>query len=181
MVMLAGGCLGAALGFIPLAVVAFGAGAAFGLPAIPVVLVASTLGGCIALLLARHCAGPILVRLIGRSRTASALLTAIEHESWRVLGLLRLSSPVPFSLLSYLYGLTRMPLPTFAATTFAGICPAVTFYVYLGWVSRSVIGDEAPVTGGRLLFLVLGGSILIVVATLVGRRTQAILRGVPAA
>ena len=181
MIMLAGGCLVAALCFVPLGVVAFGAGVALGLPAIPVVIAAATVGGCIALLIARHLARPYLTRLVARSPTASAVLEAIEHESWRVLGLIRLSSPVPFSLVSYLYGLTRMPLSTFAATTFVGICPAVTFYAYLGWVSGSVLReDAAAVTSGRLVVLALGGATLIAVAALVGRRTRAILRGVAA-
>jgi uncharacterized membrane protein YdjX (TVP38/TMEM64 family) len=181
MIMLAGGCLIAALCFVPLGVVAFGAGVAFGLPAIPVVVAAATVGGCTALLIARHLVRPHLVRLVARSRTAAAVLAAIEHESWRVLGLIRLSSPVPFSFVSYLYGLTRMPLPTFAATTFVGICPPVAFYAYLGWVSGSVLReDAAAVTSGRLAVLGLGGATLIAVAALVGRRTRAILRGAPA-
>ena len=181
MIMLAGGCLAAALCFIPLGVVAFGAGAVYGLHAIPVVVAVTTAGGCIALLIARHLARPSLIRLVGRSRTATAVLQAIEHENWRVLGLIRLSSPIPFSLVSYLYGLTRMRLSTFALTTLVGIGPAVTFYAYLGWIGRSVLReDAAAVTSGRLAVLMLGGATLVAVAILVGRRTRAILRGAPA-
>src|SRR3712207_5100858 len=81
MIMLAVGCLIAALCFVPLSAVAFGAGVAFGLSAIPVILAASTAGGCVALLVSRHLAGPSLIRLIERSRTAGAVLAAVEHES----------------------------------------------------------------------------------------------------
>jgi uncharacterized membrane protein YdjX (TVP38/TMEM64 family) len=179
MIMLAGACLVGALSFIPLSAVAFGAGVAFGLSAIPVVVATTTVGGCIAFLIARHLAGPNLIRLVQRWRTADAVLHAVDHESWRVLGLIRLSSPVPFSLASYLYGLTRMPLATFALTTFVGICPAVAFYVYLGWIGRSVLREDASaVTSGPLLALMLGAASLITVAILVGRRTRAILYGV---
>jgi uncharacterized membrane protein YdjX (TVP38/TMEM64 family) len=179
MIMLAGACLVGALSFIPLSAVAFGAGVAFGPSAIPVVVATTTVGGCIAFLIARHLAGPNLIRLVQRSRTADAVLHAVDHESWRVLGLIRLSSPVPFSLASYLYGLTQMPLATFALTTFVGICPAVAFYGYLGWIGRSVLReDAAAVTSGPLLVLMLGAASLIAVAILVGRRTRAILYGV---
>ncbi|HEX8663737.1 MAG TPA: VTT domain-containing protein [Beijerinckiaceae bacterium] len=181
MIVLAGVCIVAALCFVPLSAVAFGAGVAFGLPAIPVVVTAATAGACMAFLIARNVARAAVTRLIRRSRTAGAVLQAVEDESWRVLGLIRLSSPIPFSLASYVYGLTRMPLPVFAATTLVGICPPVAFYAYLGWIGRSALDGEGSLTSGRLLFLVLGGAVLIVVSVLVGRRTRAILRGAPAA
>ena len=180
MIVLVGGCIVSALCFIPLSAVAFGAGAAFGLAAVPAVVTAATAGACIAFLIARGLAGPAAVRLIRRSRTAGAVLQAVEDESWRVLGLIRLSSPIPFSLANYVYGLTRMPLAVFAATTLVGICPAVTFYAYLGFVGGAVLREEA-VSVERLVLLGIGGAMLVAVAVIVGRRTREILKGVPAA
>ena len=106
-------------------------GMVFGLFAVPVIAVASTVGGVIAFVSARHMLQHRVHRVLTRQRHAAAILRAVDLEGWRVVALLRFYGPVPTTVQNYLFGLTRIGLWSFTAATLVFSIPQIAFYCYL--------------------------------------------------
>jgi uncharacterized membrane protein YdjX (TVP38/TMEM64 family) len=74
---------------------------------------------------------PVIDRLAGPARVAAAE-GLMERGGWPVLLVVRLLPFVPFSLVGYLAGATRVPLARFAWTTAVGAIPLIVLAVVLG-------------------------------------------------
>ena len=93
-----------------------------------------------------------------------AIDRAIGENGWKVVGLLRLSPLIPFSVSNYLYGLTAVRFLPFILASWVGMLPATFLYVYLGAAGRSAGGK-----GGRGPWewaLLAGGLIATVAVTI---------------
>ena len=148
-----------------------GAGAGFGLPAILVILPATTLGGALAFLLARYFLAERVQRYVGSRPRLRRIAVAVDEEGWRLIALLRLASPLPNAIQNYVFGLTRIGLVPFAVTSFVFTIPQVVLYVYLGSAGRSVMFDESMSPMNRAILLV-GLVSIAVTAALVIRRVR---------
>ncbi len=85
-----------------------------------------------------------------------ALSAAAEVEGFTWVILLRLSPIVPFSLLNYVMGVSKMPARQFVVASAIGKAPSTLTYVYLG-SALSVLADPAQPAQSpwtRLLFWV---------------------------
>lgn len=162
--------------FVPRPIMCAISGWVFGFSSVVPILLGSTFGSTLAFLLARHLFRRRFERLVREKPRLKAPLQAVDHEGWRLVALLRLHSPLPGSLVSYLCGLTHMSVASYSAATLAGIAPQVVLYVYLG-----VVGDALLRYGldrrAQLAFLVIGLLLMGVAMALVVRRTRMILRG----
>jgi uncharacterized membrane protein YdjX (TVP38/TMEM64 family) len=103
----------AALVVFPRTILIVAAGASFGIGAAPIILVAGTAGGTLAFLLSRYIASDWFQRKLKQHPSLEAIAEAVDDEGWRIIALTRLGAPVPSALQNYLYGLTRINLPTF--------------------------------------------------------------------
>ena len=131
-----------ALLFVPGLVLTLAAGYAFGLGwGIVIVSLASTAAAGLAFLIARHLARARVEKLARRNPKFAALDKAVGRNGWKVVGLLRLSPLIPFSLSNYLYGLTAVRFLPYVVASWVGMLPATVLYVYLGAAGRS-IGEE---------------------------------------
>jgi uncharacterized membrane protein YdjX (TVP38/TMEM64 family) len=163
----------AAVLFIPRHLVCIASGWAIGLAGIGPALIGTTAGSAVAFLLARHLFRGRLSRVIGHHPTYTATIEAIQVEGWRTVTLMRLAAPIPGPLLSYLCGITGMPLLVFSTATLIGIAPQVVLYVYIGAVGGAASRNQ----GGELgIWLGIAGAALTATAvTLVVRRTRLLL------
>jgi uncharacterized membrane protein YdjX (TVP38/TMEM64 family) len=164
-----------AMTFVPRPIMCAISGWVFGFSSIIPILIGSTIGSTLAFLLARHLFRTRFERLVERKPRLRAPLQAVDQEGWRLVALLRLHSPLPGTLVSYLCGLTHMGVVSFSTATLLGIAPQVVLYVYLG-----VVGDALLRYGldpqAQLAFLLLGLLLMGVAMALVVRRTRIILR-----
>ena len=69
---------------------------------------------------------------------------SVARGGWKIVGLLCLSPVVPFNVLNYAFGVTRVSLRDYVIASWIGMMPGTLLYVYLG----SVAGDLAG-AGGR--------------------------------
>lgn len=107
------------------------------------VFVAATLGGSAAYAVARRVAGTRwMVRLANEPRVAVVREAVTRGGAW-VQFLLRLSPIVPFNLLNYALGLTRVPYRDFLVAM-VGMIPAIAMYTYYG----KVVGDVTLLAAG---------------------------------
>jgi uncharacterized membrane protein YdjX (TVP38/TMEM64 family) len=164
---------------IPRTLLCIASGVFFGLIAIPIILPSTTLGGIICFMLARHFLAETLRRLAVRRPGLRSLLEAVDSEGWRILALVRFGSPVPTVAQNYLFGLTRMNVWLFAATTFIFTIPQVCLYVYLGAIGRAALLEDSYSFLSLTLMIIAGLSFLSALM-LVMRRAGRALKAVDA-
>lgn len=165
--------LGTAL-MVPGSVLTMSGGYLFGVTGgVPIVSAGTALGGTLAYLVGRTVARDWVREKVAGDRRIAALDKAIAHRGFVVVALTRLSLVLPFNLLNYAYGLTRVRLLPYFLATWIGMLPAVTLYVYLGSIAKNVdqlvSGDLEAGVAGKVLFGI--GLVAIAAATFVIHRT----------
>ena len=139
--------LGYALGvvaFLPGAALTLAGGTVFGVVQGTVyVWLAAVLGSSAAFLIARYGArSAVEARLAGNARFV-AVDRAVGEQGGKIAFLLRLSPAIPFNVLNYTLGLTKIRFVDSLLAAF-GMIPGTLLYVYLG----SLAGDVASAAAG---------------------------------
>ena len=166
----------ATVAFVPGSLLTLGAGAIFGLVRGTVfVLAGATLGASAAFLVSRYLArGAVERRLAGNARFA-AIDRAVGAQGRKIVILLRLSPVVPFNLLNYALGLTRVRFRDFVIAS-VGMLPGTLLYVYYGKVAGDVArlagGEGVPRGAGYYGVLGLGLAATVLVTTIVTRTAR---------
>jgi uncharacterized membrane protein YdjX (TVP38/TMEM64 family) len=147
------GYAAAVVAFVPGSALTLAAGAIFGVAEGTLyVFVAAVLGSTAAFLVARYVARGAIERRIAGDARFLAIDRAIGAEGRKIAFLLRLSPAIPFNLLNYALGLTRVSLADYLVASL-GMIPGTLLYVYTGSLAGEVAGG-APL--GRALVLGLG-------------------------
>jgi uncharacterized membrane protein YdjX (TVP38/TMEM64 family) len=163
--------LGAVLLF-PAALLTLAGGAAFG-PLWGSVLdvIAAVLGAGAAFLAARYL-GADWVRRRSGPRLAR-LIAGVEAEGWRFVAAVRLLPILPYSLMNYAFGLTRIGFWPYLAASAVCMVPGSIAYTWLGYAGRRAINGDLS----ALRYGLLGLGLLALVA--VGARLARRLRAAP--
>ena len=164
----------AVLLILPTWILTLSAGVAFGLWGIPLVVVSATLGATLAFLIARSALRERVRTWAQKKPLLQALDRAAKIEGWKVVGLLRLSPAVPFTLQNYAFGATDIPIWHFVIPTFFGIMPATALYVYIGTLGRAAAVSDNLKTSQIILFSV-GLLATIIVIAVVAKKAKLML------
>jgi uncharacterized membrane protein YdjX (TVP38/TMEM64 family) len=158
---------------IPGTALTAGAGLLYG-PVLGTLIVspASVLGATLSFLIGRHFARDWVEMKLSAYAKFASLDQAVGRSGFKVVLLLRLQPVfIPFALLNYALGLTRVRLRDYVLASWLGMLPATILYVYLGSAVHS-IGDlldrkfpEAGM-GGHLPFWGGLGAVLLLVLLL---------------
>ena len=128
----------------PAFVLTVAAGALFGVwRGSALVFVSATLGAIAVYVVAHHLAGTRFIARIIMDRRVAAVRLAVAGEGVWVQFLLRLSPIVPYVLLNYALGLSRVRFRDFLVAC-VGMIPAIVMYTYYG----RVVGDVAKIAAG---------------------------------
>ena len=159
-----------AVAFLPGLVFTITGGALFG-PVLGTLfsLIGATAGATLAFLAARHGAGDWVAQRTGHR--LERLQAGIDREGWRFVALVRLVPIVPFNLLNYALGLTRLRLGTYVLTSFTAMAPGALAYVWVGHAGRQAIAG-----GGNVLQSVVVALALIAAIAFIPRLIRS-LRG----
>jgi uncharacterized membrane protein YdjX (TVP38/TMEM64 family) len=140
----------ACVAFVPASLLTLGAGALFGvLRGTIFVLIGATLGALGAFLIARYLARDWVTQRVSRDPRFAAIDRAIAEEGRKVVFLLRLSPVIPFNVLNYALGLTKVRITDFLIAS-VGMIPGTLLYVYTGNLASVVAGatnSAAPARG----------------------------------
>lgn len=177
MAVFAGAYVIAGLAFVPGSALTLASGAVFGVAVgTAVVSVASTTTAALAFLIARHLARGKVEAWARRSPRFSAVDRAIADQGWKIVGLLRLSPALPFSLGNYLYGLTAVRFVPYVLASWIGMLPGTLLYVLIGDAGATGLaaasGDEAPAQTGHIAMLVVGLVATLTVTVLIARAAR---------
>lgn len=157
----------------PAEILSIGAGFIFGLWAIPLVVVAATIGATLAFLVARYLLRDKVVAFARKRPLFDAVDKAVGHEGWKVVALLRLNPLVPFNLQNYFFGVTKVGLWPYAIATFFGIMPGAAAFVYIGTLGQTAGAGQS--SGVKIAFLVAGLIATIIALVIIARRAKAML------
>jgi len=154
------GYIVAVVAFVPASLLTLGAGAIFGIvDGVIYVFVAASVGSCLAFLVSRHLARSAIEKRLDGKPKFSAIDRAVAAEGLKIVFLLRLTPAVPFNLLNYALGLTRVRFADYAIAS-VGMLPGTLLYVYSGKLAGDVAtlaGNPAVARGwGYYSLLVLG-------------------------
>lgn len=116
-------------------------------------LVGATLGASLAFVVARHLAGESVRRRLGGR--VDQMVRGVEDEGWRFVALMRLVPLVPFNLLNYALGLTRIRFSHYILATAVAIVPGVVAYTWLGHAGRGALAGDAGAIKGVMVALAL--------------------------
>ena len=123
----------ACLCFVPGSVLTLGAGAIYGFwGGSLLVLLGNGLGSLLSLLITRYLLRGWAKRQFARSPKMKAIEEAVARDGWKLVCLTRLSPIMPFSLINYALGLTKISAAKFLFATEVGAIPSTCVYVYLG-------------------------------------------------
>jgi uncharacterized membrane protein YdjX (TVP38/TMEM64 family) len=107
-------------------------------------LVGATVGATIAFLGART---------VGRAWTEEKLSgplkklkEGVDKGGWEFVAFVRLVPVIPFNLLNYALGLTRIGLVPYVLASFVFMAPATVVYVYAGWAGGEAIAGEGTLS-----------------------------------
>ncbi len=107
-------------------------------------LVGATVGATIAFLGART---------VGREWTEEKLSgplkklkEGVDKGGWEFVAFVRLVPIIPFNLLNYALGLTRIRLMPYMLASFVFMAPATVVYVYAGWAGGEAIAGEGTLS-----------------------------------
>ena len=128
------------------------AGLLFGLwPGLPYALFGITAGALGAFFAGRALGRSWVEKRMGDNLKLQALDEAVDAQSFYIVFLTRFAIVLPFNLLNYTFGLTRVGAPTYVGATALGMLPAVLLYVYLGTLAddfgQILAGEVQPASG----------------------------------
>jgi uncharacterized membrane protein YdjX (TVP38/TMEM64 family) len=138
--------------FVPGSVMTLAGGALFG-PLWGTLwnLIGAVLGATLAFLAARYVAADFVARRAGGR--LKALVEGVEAEGWRF---------VPFNLLNYALGLTRISITEYVIASAICMLPGAFAYTYLGYAGREAAAHGA----GAIRNIALAAGLLAAVALL---------------
>jgi len=129
---------------LPGSVLTLGAGAMFGVAyGFVIVWISATLGATAAFLVGRYLVRDWVTRKIAANPKLQALDTTVTREGWKIVALMRLSPVIPFNLLNYAFGATRVSLRDYVLASAVGMLPGTAMYVYLGSVAGELAAGSA--------------------------------------
>jgi len=143
-IVFVGGYALATVAFVPGSLLTLAAGAIFGIaPGVAYVFVGAVIGSSLAFLISRYVARPSVERWVAGDPRFRRIDAAIARQGRKIVFLLRLSPVLPFNLLNYALGLTRVRFMDYVLAAVA-MLPGTLLYVYSGRVA----GDLAALAGG---------------------------------
>lgn len=136
--------------FLPGALFAVAGGALFGPVWGTIVnLTGASLGATLAFLIARYVAADWVRQKAGTR--LERLIKGVEAEGWRCVTLMRLMPFIPFNLLNYALGLTRIPVASYVLASVISMTPGAAAYTWLGYAGReAVAGNDAAIRYGLM-------------------------------
>ena len=151
------------------------------MPATIAISLGSTLAATCAFLLGRTLARGWVEARMEKQPLFKALDAAVAENAFKIVLLTRLSPLLPFVVLNYAYGLTKVKLRDFVLASWIGMLPGTLLYIYIGSTLHSAAmlaaGGKTPDTGiaGRVLWWV-GLAATVLVTALVTWQARRALR-----
>jgi uncharacterized membrane protein YdjX (TVP38/TMEM64 family) len=153
-------------GVFPAAVLGIIAGTLYGLPLGFFLAAADTLAGAwLAFMLSRSFFRPAIESFLRRRPRLQDLDRIVARDGWKVVLMLRISPIMPFSVTSYMLGLSSVRPRDYLLGTLASL-PALLGYVFIGSLADAGLAAQAAGAHWLYLMLLAAGALAAVALTL---------------
>lgn len=152
---------------IPASVLTLAAGALFGFAAgSTYAFIGAMLGSLAAFLMGRYVARPIVTRRLRDNKWFALIDSAASQGGIKLVALLRLSPVLPYTVLNYALGVTRISTRDYIIGT-AFILPGTLVYTYYGTVIANLTGLASEVHRGAAFYGLMAAGVIATVAVIV--------------
>lgn len=119
--------------------------------------IGATIGATAAFLVGRYAARGMVEGLIQKNAALRKIDDGVEQQGWRMLMITRLVPVFPFNAQNYVYGLTKISLPTYIVVTYICMLPGcIAFNFMAGSIRTGEFGKALIYLGaGAIVFVVL--------------------------
>jgi len=124
--------------------------------------IASTVGACLAFLIARYAARGLVAQWVATSPTLARLDRAAARHGFRLVMITRLVPIFPFNLQNYAYGVTGIGFAAYALTSWVCMLPATVAFTVAG----GALGEGGWDPARALPWLALAAAVLILLSLL---------------
>lgn len=148
---------------LPGGILCVGAGFFFGLWwGFLLVLIGNVIAATVAFGVSRSIGRAWFTRRISQMPKLAVLVPAVEREGWKIVLLSQLHPLFPTSLVTYLYGLSRIPFRTYLLWVTIGRIPGLFLYVYVGTLGQYGFNLVQGKTHPRMIeYWVWGGAFVV--------------------
>jgi uncharacterized membrane protein YdjX (TVP38/TMEM64 family) len=124
--------------------------------------VGATIGATAAFLVGRYAARGMVEGLLRKNKALQKIDDGVERQGWRMLMITRLVPLFPFNAQNYVYGLTKISLPTYVIVSFICMLPGCLAFNFMAGSVRT--GEF----GKFLLYLAAGAIVFVVISLIPG-------------
>ena len=140
----------------------FTAGALFGFwKGLILVSLSSTLGATCAFMVSRYLIRKSIEKRVLKNKKFQSIDNEIDEQGWKIVILARLSPIIPFFLLNYALGITKIRFIHFIFASWVGMIPGTTVYVLMGTMGGAFINGKKSSYEWVLLGMGLIATILV--------------------
>ncbi len=140
----------------------FTAGALFGFwKGLIFVSIGSTLGASCAFMVSRYLIRKSIEKRVLKNKKFQSIDNEIDEQGWKIVILARLSPIIPFFLLNYALGITKIRFIHFIFASWVGMIPGTTVYVLMGTMGGAFINGKKSSFEWVLLGMGLIATILV--------------------
>ena len=140
----------------------FTAGALFGFwKGLILVSIGSTLGASCAFMVSRYLIRKSIEKRVLKNKKFQSIDNEIDKQGWKIVILARLSPIIPFFLLNYALGITKIRFIHFIFASWVGMIPGTTVYVLMGTMGGAFINGKKSFFEWLLLGMGLIATILV--------------------
>lgn len=159
--------------FFPASLLSLAGGFAFGMgKTLIAVSLGSTVGATAAFLVGRTLLRGVIEHRLSTDVRFRTLDAAVGEQGFKIVMLTRLSPVLPFNLLNYAFGLTKVRLRDFVLASWIGMFPGTVLIVSIGAAAKSlndVIEGRSEATDSQKWLFGLGLVATVLVIVLMGR------------
>ncbi|CAK9093112.1 unnamed protein product, partial [Durusdinium trenchii] len=135
-----------------------------------IAILAGGVAGGLCFVLSRTLLRPSLIRLAANNKAFHQINRAVELEGFKIIFLLRLSPLIPFSILAYACGLSKVSCPAFLIANLLGFMPCTAALVYAATHARSVVESGGALPLPTYIAAALATLIIILLVSKVAKR-----------
>lgn len=158
---------------VPGTLITFVAGFLYGVvPTTVAISIGSTLGASAAFWVGRTLARGWVERKLAGYPRFRALDQAVAAQGFKIVFLTRLSPALPFNLLNYAFGLTRVRFRDYFFASWIGMLPGTVLYAYIGSAAKSladIFATRSETTAAETALLYVGLALTVVLTLYVAR------------
>lgn len=157
--------------FLPTMVLTLAGGALFG-PILGTFLnvLSATIGATLAFILSRYWISDWLNAR--ENKSIDKIISEVETRGWQFVALVRLVPVIPFNLVNYALGLTRIKLSHYVITTFVFLIPLEILSTYCGYAGMDFLINSNLLYKQVLLGLGLIAGVVYTIVLVLKKRTQ---------